>query len=653
MTIKNLYPTVRPSLDLNFANTKRLDPRITFSRASTGTFVDSDGLIKTAASELPRFDHSPSTGESLGLLVEEARTNLLTYSEQFDNAAWTKSNITVSANAAIAPNGTTTADLVYPDSTGTNRSLYRATTGTNGALYTSSIFLKANGIRYACVSSVRGISSRAAWFDLQNGTVGTINGGVTATIQNHGSGWYRCSVTDTSNSTTIYFGDVILTSADNSTSVTANGTDGIYHWGAQLEAGAFPTSYIPTPATFSSRTSTATFYDSAGTVQTAASGVARSNAFFPDNSGVMRSAGLLLEAAATNLIVGSQTFNTGGWSVDGISITNNAAVAPDGTTTAASIVQGTGGNRTFHFDNNGPGNKTFTIFAKSNTGSSFQLTGGMNYGTNLVTTATLNTANGTISGATGCSSQQLANGWYRFILPVFVGTGSGNTNYYTINGPSSSVYIWGAQVETSPYATSYIPTVASTVTRSADVSTSATVTRSADVASITGANLSSWYNQSKGTILHSGRFIGDVQTSTYGRINGLVFRFGNDTVSAFSYQWYAGGWRASGPGFPPWLEHGIYNGTNTYGTNSYPTLFNNPVGKKMNLAFFVDEENNLIGAAADGEAVATVSFVPAPLSWNTLSFTTAYDGSTRCGHISRFVYYPTRLSDAIIQSLTR
>ena len=77
MTIKALFPTVRPTLNLDFAKTKALDPRITFTRASTGTFVGVDGLIQTAATDVSRFDHNPTTGESLGLLVEEARTNLL------------------------------------------------------------------------------------------------------------------------------------------------------------------------------------------------------------------------------------------------------------------------------------------------------------------------------------------------------------------------------------------------------------------------------------------------------------------------------------------------------------------------------------------------------------------------------------------------
>ena len=81
MSIKRFFPDTRPTLDLNFAATKRLDPRITYSRASTGTFVGSNGLIQSAAVNQARFEHNPLTGESLGLLVEDARTNLVRYSQ--------------------------------------------------------------------------------------------------------------------------------------------------------------------------------------------------------------------------------------------------------------------------------------------------------------------------------------------------------------------------------------------------------------------------------------------------------------------------------------------------------------------------------------------------------------------------------------------
>ena len=76
------YPDVRPTLDLNFARVKTLDPRITFTRSSGGSYVGADGLIKYAGVNEARFDHDPATGESLGFLVETTRTNLLSWSEE-------------------------------------------------------------------------------------------------------------------------------------------------------------------------------------------------------------------------------------------------------------------------------------------------------------------------------------------------------------------------------------------------------------------------------------------------------------------------------------------------------------------------------------------------------------------------------------------
>jgi len=94
MSIKRFFPNTRPTLDLNFAATKRIDPRITYTRASTGTFVDLNGLIQSAAVDQARFDHNPTTGESLGLLVEEARTNLL-----LNSATLSTQSVTVAAAA--------------------------------------------------------------------------------------------------------------------------------------------------------------------------------------------------------------------------------------------------------------------------------------------------------------------------------------------------------------------------------------------------------------------------------------------------------------------------------------------------------------------------------------------------------------------------
>ena len=138
------YPTIKPSLNLNFARSRSLDPRITFTRASTATYVGRDGLIKTAGVDEARFDHDPETLESLGLLIEEQRTNIwnnsadLTISSSPVYVNWT--NATRTSNVATAPDGTTAADRNTFDSA-TASTVARVST-TAGTTYTFSIYLK-------------------------------------------------------------------------------------------------------------------------------------------------------------------------------------------------------------------------------------------------------------------------------------------------------------------------------------------------------------------------------------------------------------------------------------------------------------------------------------------------------------------------------
>jgi hypothetical protein len=241
MTIEALYPTVRPTLNLNFARTKALDPRVTFTRASTGTFVGSNGLIQTAASGAARFDHDPETGESLGLLVEEARTNSQTYSQDFADASWLKL-ATVVPNAGLAPDGTSTASLVYPYSFGSSQYVYRSATSTS-AIRTNVIYAKASGKSWLYLFDPT--NTVPVYFNLATGTLGTVASGVSATISSAGNGWYRCSATNNTASTFANF-FFAPCNADNDRYSSASGTDGILVWGAQQETGSFPTSYIPT-----------------------------------------------------------------------------------------------------------------------------------------------------------------------------------------------------------------------------------------------------------------------------------------------------------------------------------------------------------------------------------------------------------------------
>ena len=249
--------SIRPSLLLDFANSKTLDPRITFTRASTATYTGYDGLIKTATSGQARFDHNPTTGESLGLLIEEARTNLLTYSENFDNAAWTKLNAIVTANATTAPDGTLTADKLVENTVNTQHYVMESITSSNGA-YTCSVYAKAGERTIMFLGMSDGATALSgAFFNLSTLAITPSTGGswsaTSNTIQDMGNGWYHCIVTGTRGAGTVTTAQIYPALNTAGVSYTGDGTSGIYLWGAQLEAGAFATSYIPTVASQATR----------------------------------------------------------------------------------------------------------------------------------------------------------------------------------------------------------------------------------------------------------------------------------------------------------------------------------------------------------------------------------------------------------------
>jgi hypothetical protein len=250
-------PTIRPSLLLDFANSKSLDPRITFTRASTATRVNEKGLIEVVASGAPRFDHDTVTGECKGLLIEEQRVNLLTYSEQFDNAAWVKNNVTVTANAITAPDGSLTADKLVEGTASNTTSTLTNTQVLTNVIHTVSCFAKAGEQSQICLSWWDGAVNRGRYFDLSAGTVGgELGSATTATITPVGNGWYRCMVTGvTASNAGSAAGYSIRTAVNGSINYTGNGASGLYLFGAQLETGSFATSYIPTTGSQATRLS--------------------------------------------------------------------------------------------------------------------------------------------------------------------------------------------------------------------------------------------------------------------------------------------------------------------------------------------------------------------------------------------------------------
>jgi hypothetical protein len=236
MSLSSNFPTSKPSLNLDFANVGALDPRITFSRTSSATYTNSLGLIATAAAGVARFDYDPTTLAAKGLLVEEQRQNLVTYSEQFDNAAWTKLNASVTANAATSPNGTVSADLLIPDTSSSNQhGVYQPLGATAGTPYTQSVFAKAAGYNWLFMTEGNNVTAQAS-FNLATGVVGTVSGtgSPSATITSLGNGWYRCTLTYTPIATSQNI-QVRAANADAGPTFAGNGTSGIYIWGAQLE----------------------------------------------------------------------------------------------------------------------------------------------------------------------------------------------------------------------------------------------------------------------------------------------------------------------------------------------------------------------------------------------------------------------------------
>jgi hypothetical protein len=244
---------VLPKLALDFT-TAVLDSRVTFTRttgaSNPATFVNSSGVITAATNNQPRFDYNPVTLVCKGLLIEESRANLALQSQAINDAAWSKTNATVSADAVTSPDGTTNADALVDNSTNGQHRINNgvAITVTSGASYTFSFYAKQNTIRYVNARIITGTGNAQSTFDLQLGTVFGTSAG-SATIAAAGNGWYRCTVTGTADGTSAFVYVNLNTSANvNPQSYIGTGSSA-YIWGAQLEAGAFATSYIPTTTT--------------------------------------------------------------------------------------------------------------------------------------------------------------------------------------------------------------------------------------------------------------------------------------------------------------------------------------------------------------------------------------------------------------------
>ena len=237
----------------------------TVTRASSGTYVDSSGYVASASTDVARLTHN-SSGNRLGLLVEEQRANTSQYSEDPANAYYTKTNSSIDNNGGAfwtSPANASDAVLLTQNTTTGVHSINRAFSGTDCCF---SVFLKkqtTSGVgRYATLIFRRASTDYYhATFDLDQGTTtqsAVVGGNVTSTdrgIEAYANGWYRCWVRGTQASATQAFHVALATTGtptmtSNGESFTgANTTDGVYIWGLMREANNTPpTSYIETPS---------------------------------------------------------------------------------------------------------------------------------------------------------------------------------------------------------------------------------------------------------------------------------------------------------------------------------------------------------------------------------------------------------------------
>ena len=596
MTISANYPTIRPSLLLDFANEQALDPRITFTRSTTGTYYN-------------------------GYSSAVAEQNLFTYSQQFTNAVWIPSSVTTVDNSVVAPDGTTTAALVTC-SAGTATKYLRqlVTLSANGAL---SFYAKAGTGSYIQIIDTSN-GARFCNFDLSLGVLGTAGGQATGTITSVGSGWYRCSVVFSAfNGSATAYGIYFVDSASATYATTATTTGTFNLWGAQLEQRSAVTAYTPTTTT--------AITNYIPVLQTGAINQAR----FDHDPVLGTSLGLLIEQQSTNLVLQSQFAS--GWTYANATGTLLSSVAPDGTQTATQLVESTATSQHTISQNVTAGNATYTMtsYVKSNgrnvwfdmsdnssgdVYSVFDLTG--------VTSSI--TAGGSWTSASS-SITAVGNGWYRCSMTATKSAGATITysirclSGTTIAGASyagngySGIFIWGAQLEALAFPTSYIPTVASQVTRSADS------------ASMTGTNFSSWYNNAQGSFYSEAKCNG-ITTAAF---VAWAYSDSQNYIDVARYQ--------------STLKSLIVNG------NATQASLDSSVSSSTTNKFAIAYATNDFVASANAGTVQTDSSGSVPyvnamsIGYSTTSGPALYYLN---GTIKKIAYYPIRVTNAQLQALT-
>lgn len=571
---------------------RTFDQLIDFTRTSSATFVGSNGLIQ-------------STPQS---------RNLLTFTEEFDNAAWTKTNATVTANSTAAPDGTMTADTLTASAGTVWPQLSNGTVGTvNATVYTASYFVRPGTHTFVQLA----VSSQAAdWCNFTltgNGSVQN-NGSAVGTISyNSATGWYRISMVYTAGGTnrTPILTLVPSGTASRGQTGTYAGTETVFIWGAQFELGSAATDYTRNfGGLFPPR--------------------------FDYDPVTLAPRGLLIEEQRTNLLLRSEEFDNASWTLQRSTVTANATTSPDGTVNADRLVDdtATGTHRIFQGAAKAASAIAYTasVYIKADTlgFATFRIAGAgeaafTSVGINLTTggLSALSTVGFTSASATVTNA---GNGWWRLQLTgtsdtttsisAIVGTANSlaANSSYTGTG-SGSIYVWGAQLEAGAFATSYIPTVASQVTRTGDS------------ALIQAPNFAPWFNATQGTLF--------VEATTSARVSAVavlenVVSFSNTLAIVRGASSQALGW---------FIGSAVFQ---SFGITSANFTFKSAGAYKAG-----DNAAVINGGAPVTDAGSTYGTLNAlGIGCNTAG------GQPFNGHIRSIRYYPVRLSNAQLQALT-
>lgn len=620
MSLSLNFPAQSPTLLLDFANARQLDPRITFARSTTGVYYD-------------------------GVTTALAEQNLLVQSQSLAAGTWTALGMTLSDNVATAPDGTATASRITETAVNSEHYVAQTLATFPGGSFVFSCYLKKGTLATApdwAQLACGGTNSGYVSVNLATGVIGNTGGFTSTAIQDAGSGWYRVSVSSTVAAGAISFRIGTTNNTNAATRhVTYLGsvTSDVLVWGAQVENRTTLTAYTAT--------TTVAITNYVPVLLTAAANVAR----FTANPVTGVSLGLLMEIGRTNLALYSADFGNAAWSKNNTTVTTNTIVAPDGTITGDAIVENTAASA-YHSASQSIVKAasaityTYSVYAKSSNRSIGLRLAETSPGTsgavvvyNLATGA-VETAAGTYGTTfTNASSTITAvgNGWYRVSLTVTTGPEtslqmqvymqSGGTSVYTGNG-FSGLFVWGAQLEEGAFATSPISTTATSQPRGADS------------AAMTGTNFSSWFNNGEGTLYLESTF--EYQgASSFPRMLALV---GTDPNSD---------------------EIGIYFQTTGVGPDAGKTLFTITVGQTQTgnptpspqtvlgstKSAFAYKLNDL-AASTFNLAVATDNSSVIPTCVALRIYGQARFQQQPTGIIRKIAYYDSRLTNAQLSSLT-